>query len=81
MARRGKRVAAILASILGSELGKRPVPGVSPFFQIGVAARGQRINIIHHDIGEVRFPAVARTYIEFELMCRCAGIVAEGSVA
>jgi len=77
----GKKVATILAAMLGNELEKRPMPGVSAFFQIGVAARGHGVNIIHHNQGDIHFPVVARTYSEFALMCRRVGMVAEGSVA
>jgi len=79
--RGGRMGAAILAVTLGAELESRPVPGVSTFFQIGVAARGERIGIVHHDKGPTRFPIVARTYREFELMCRDLGIAGEGAAA
>ena len=79
--RGGRMGAAMLAVTLGAELESRPVPGVSTFFQIGVAARGEKVAIIHHDKGATRFPAVARTYHEFELMCRDLGIAAEGAAA
>lgn len=79
--RGGRMGAAILAVTLAAELESRPVPGVSTFFQIGVAARCERVGIVHHDKGATRFPAVARTYREFEFMCRDLGIAAEGAVA
>lgn len=77
----GKRAAAILATVLGHELEKKPVPGISKFFQIGLIARGTKGSIVHHDWGQIRFPVIARNYPEFEQICRKWGYSAEAATA
>jgi hypothetical protein len=81
MSTRGKMQAAILATTLAYELERKPVLGISKFFQIGLIARGTKGSIVHHDMGQIRFPAIARSYSEFEQMCWKRGYSAEAATA
>ena len=80
--------ARVLAQHLYETTGRVPQPGISNFFQVAVASRGDA-EVVNHELDiypqngpkrEIRLPPVARSYEEFLAFCAAGGTSAPTAI-